>query len=174
MNSRLLAGRTWTGIALALVLALGIPATGAAQSTQSTDVVIDHDFTDIGIDPCTGEAAEFVGHERLVMHDSVDSAGGQHQMQVSLDATGTGTGLSGAQYAFSEYLEQNVQIPGPPDTTTTDFHFYLKAIRQGELFLLGIPVVDDFVLHTILHVTFNAAGVPTATVAKGDPLGTCR
>jgi hypothetical protein len=165
-----------TGVALAFVLALGIPSIGAAESTQSTDVVIDHDFMDFGFDPCTGEAVEFVGHQRFAIHDSVDSAGGQHQMQVLVDAKGTGAGLvSGATYSFSEYIAQNIQIPGPPETSTNDFHFYFKAIRQGELFdpVLGTPLVDDFVLHTILHMTMNAAGVITATVAKGDPVTAC-
>ena len=152
----------------------------SSQATQVTnvDLVIDNDFGDMEFDPCTLEAFFITGHEHMLIHDSTSSSTppGFHEMQISVDTHGQGTGVSGATYVIDDHEALNVQIPGPPNTTSSTADFYYKAVRQGELFdpVLHTALEDDFFWHTLLHMTFNAAGVPTAFVTKGDPLGACR
>jgi hypothetical protein len=169
-------------VALFVVLASAVAGTtapsGGAVSPQSSDVVVDHDFGDLEFDPCTGEAFLISGHEHMVIHDSTSSSTppGIHEMQITVDVHGQGTGdLSGATYVIDDYQMQNIQIPGPPNTTSTTIDFYYKAVRQGEVFdpILHTALADDFAWHTLLHTTINAAGVPTAFVTKGDPLSAC-
>jgi hypothetical protein len=155
------------------------PKAHAMDTTvTNSDITLDDDFGDTEFDPCTGEAFLITGHEHIVIHDSTSSSTppGIHEMQITLDVHGQGTGdLSGATYVIDDYQMQNVQIPGPPNTTSTTIDFYYKAVRQGEVFdpILHTALVDDFAWHTLLHMTFNAAGAPTAFVTKGDPLTAC-
>jgi hypothetical protein len=152
------------------------------DSTQSTDVtngdiVIDNDFGDTEFDPCTGEAFLIAGHEHMIIHDSTSSSTppGIHEMQVTVDTHGQGTGMSGAQYVITDYEQQNIQIPGPPTTSSTTIHFLYSAVRQGELFdpVLGTQLLDDFRWQSDLHMTVNSAGVLTAFVTKANPLSSC-
>jgi hypothetical protein len=176
MNSRLSANRVLTGVALAIVLALGIPATGAAEATNETTVEMDRDFSDIVGDPCPGAGVGLIlleGHNHTVVHMTTDSNLGTHTMTITVDIHGKGVGLDefltplpDVTYSVMDTQTVSVNIPSGSSTeATTDL--YYRAVRNEETLL-----PDDFFMHELVHATV-VRGLPVVSFTKGDPAGKC-
>jgi hypothetical protein len=102
------------------------------------------------------------------MHTFIDDAGGVHFTD-DVDMQGTGFSDTLVSYVASDRQFTIVDMPGPPQTVVQSFISFLRVIRQGETF----PMPDDFTLRFQTHFTFNANGVPTATMDTG-PTAECR
>jgi hypothetical protein len=150
------------------ILASTAPALAAATTTN--DVTIQKNVNDFG-ETCTAGLIAFTGTEKFTFHRTDDAANGIHQFFLDVVASGTGFDAMGVMYTFGEHSSNTFNIPGPPDSFNITIRFDYRAIRQGEP---SPPLsMDDMILHSVFHFTFDANGVPTAQVTHDNPTPVC-
>jgi hypothetical protein len=143
-------GRRACGVVAALAVLLTIPATASAEATTFTE-----SFS-IPITPgfitCEGETVFLAGDVHLVVHGTLDSAGGVHAMTEANFANVHGYGLeSGALYVATDSSRE--LFNGKPNTAREDtFERSAQLVAQGTL--------SNAQLHVIGHITTNANGEP--------------
>jgi hypothetical protein len=128
------------------------PVLNAVSSTQKIPI----DETYVGFGECTQEAILFTLREQLVLHETVDAAGGFHSVFVLNDKGTTGVGLtSGMRYHQTGATVESIHAT-EPDPFVDSFLFLLNLVAQGP--------APDLRLHLNAHITVNANGELTALV----------
>jgi hypothetical protein len=144
-------GRRACGLVAALaLLLLTIPATASAETTAFTE-----SFS-IPITPgfitCEGETVFLEGDVHLVIHGTLDSAGGVHAMTEENFAGVHGYGLEGGALYVATDSKREL-FNGKPDAAREDtFERSAQLVAQGRL--------SNAQLHVIGHITTNANGEP--------------
>jgi hypothetical protein len=106
--------------------------------------------------PCTAEAILFTLREQLVLHETVDAAGGDHLLFVVNDKGTTGLGLtSGTTYHQTGATVESTHATDPYPFVDT-FVFVVNLVAAGPS--------PDYRLHVTAHFTVNANGELTALV----------
>ncbi len=150
-------------IAFGLVVALGSAALfKAAHADVITNTKVS--FTGFGVpNPCLppGEMVLFSGELHTLFRLTVDPNGGFHLgiHENTQGLTGEGS-LTGAKYRLNSTFDfdQELNIKSlPAESTTTNA---VEVIGQGQ--------APNFILHITIHLTINANGEVTSTVAKID------
>ncbi len=147
--------RFMLGVLLAGALLLTAASGALAEATTATSVVavpLDGRVVD---NPCAGESLLLTGSLQLLVHTTGDASGGFHVVrQTSYHGVG-GVGLtSGRQYRATGAEQASFTIRGPfPFVATTAVNIHLVGQGPG----------DNYLLHGLLHLTFNANGELTAT-----------
>jgi hypothetical protein len=139
-------GRGACGLLVALGLLLTIPATAAAEATtftQSFSIPITPGYI-----TCEGETVFLAGDVHLVVHGTLDSAGGVHALTDANFAGVQGYGLeSGALYVAVDSSRE--LFNGKPDTAREDtFERSAQLVAQGSLSNAQVQVIG--------HLTTNA------------------
>jgi len=143
-------GRRACALVAALGLLLTIPATAAAEATTFTE-----SFS-IPITPgfitCEGETIFLAGDVHLLVHGTLDSAGGVHAVTEANFAGVQGYGLeSGALYVAIDSSKE--LFNGKPDAAREDtFERSAQLVAQGRL--------SNAQVHVIGHITTNANDEP--------------
>ena len=140
----------------------------AALVSQTNEQDFPYNWT--GRNPCNQtELVTLNGTSHVVMHSSFDMTGGLHlNSHFISEATGFGVGVD----------EQDEPLEGSPvkeyQARADDRYMNqvpgLTAVwkETHRMQVRGPTRADDFFVHFVLQVTFNAKGVPTATVDKMD------
>ena len=138
-----------------LGLAVIAPATAVAQTTTFTEsfsVPVTPSYVS-----CGGEVVELSGRVHVLLHSTIDAAGGVHAVSKENTQGVRGVGLTtGARYVLVD-TKQGDHFngrPGGASELTIERTFLLVA--QGTL--------EDARVHVIAHTTVNANGEPTAVV----------
>ena len=138
-------------VAVAVVAGFWGPVMMLAQ-TNSTTVPL----TTILFNDCTTEEVFIQGELTFTTHETFDQSGGTH-IDLHTLSKGQGFGLiTGAKYNYSEEVQNLFQSPGPPETMTQQFVLNHVLVAAGP--------VPNLYLRVRVHMTFNASGMPTATV----------
>ena len=149
-------------LVLAVVASLHAQAPAARAEAVTTTIPLAGET----VNPCSGEVVTYTGSLHLVMSFTADGSGGFHTVirsnyeisGVSVTVTVTGTKYRGSG---GDLTEENVRPPYPYEFT--------KALK---FVLVSASPTDNFQMHTLFHITFNANGVQTAFVDK--PVAECR
>jgi hypothetical protein len=126
----------------------------AAAQTSTTVVKIPVDLTLFV--PCAGEEVHLTGKVHLLIHVTLDNAGGAHVKLQDNDQGISGTGLTtGDKYhrTGASNFQFNTKV-GDEETFVLIFNF----IGQGN--------GNKLLVHVTHHVTVNANGIVTAEVEK--------
>ncbi len=139
-------GRRACALVAALGLLLTIPATAAAEAatfTESFSIPITPGFI-----TCEGETVFLAGDVHLLVHGTLDSAGGVHAVTEANFAGVQGYGLeSGALYVAIDSSKE--LFNGKPDAAREDtFERSAQLVAQGRL--------SNAQVHVIGHITTNA------------------
>ncbi|MEH7013982.1 hypothetical protein V7087_24760 [Neobacillus niacini] len=115
--------------------------------------------------PCDGgEFVDLTGVAHVVSHVSTDNNGGFHVVShfntQALEGKGS---LTGTRYVgrMSDTLSSNAKPPFPNEFTA-----------ESSFTLISLGQAPNFQVHTTIHLTVNANGVPTAAFAHFD--SSCR
>jgi len=141
-------------LTLALLL---IALVGLAALTYAANVVNQKGtFAQTLYDDCTGEDVAVTGKFHLLVHQTVDGAGGYHVDVMSNFPDVRGVGLSsGLQYNGNQATHFGFNATaGGTVNQTNPLTFHLN----------GHGSAPNLVLHALLHVTINAKGQVTAFV----------
>ena len=140
----------------------------AAAAAAGNAVATDTPFTG-SMESCTGESVALEGTEHTTTEASTSSGKLQFHVTDHTSAMSAVT-LSGARYVYSDTTS---------DTTTADFDSVPSEFTSERTMVLnrvgedgGLIAGDDMYIHTLVHVTVNANGVPTADV--GNFTAECR
>jgi hypothetical protein len=146
------------GLSVAAACVLLACAAATAQAAVTTNEWTPVDV--ITANPCNGEAVEVTGMGHALMTYSQDASGG-YSLTVHADfADVTGIGSLGNSYLMPTAVEASTDTNG---ATTATIAGQVSLISQGS--------APNFEGHLIMHITFNANGVPTATVTNITPTG---
>jgi hypothetical protein len=137
------AGKPFRVLPLLAVLTLTLVA--LALPARSDAALISNERADFSFtlaNPCTGELVTLEGTTHFLFSTTVDQGGGEHFVSES-NTSGTGTGASGATYAFST-RGMFIETPdnGPVFGFTTQSTF--RVTRLG-----GGSTADDFIVTTL-------------------------
>ena len=101
------------------------------------------------------EVVATTGSTHLVLYDRFDNSYGVHH-SLSMSSHGSGVGApSLVPYKISDQNTESDQDPEGPQATELMEEQLLVNAAKSEL---------NYIRHTVIKVTFNAAGIPTATV----------
>lgn len=153
--SKRVTGGAVVAAAMAVILALLMTPTQAmAQASPFTQVSSSPFGPTVVISTCTGEAVTVQGTQRSLIHVTFDPNGGGHfRFYTGQHGFGVGT-LSGNQYTFAETAGSEANFPGTP------FEF----TQQMSSRLITPGPNNNQMLHSTVHVTFNANGNFSSTV----------
>ena len=136
-----------------------------AEATTTNQII---SFVADDVQPCTGEPVQWTGELHLMRHVTQEPDGSQNS-ETRLNTQHTeAQGLNtGVRYVARQESEQALQDIPPGSTVTFESDF--QMIRTGET---SPKSGDDFMGHSLLHVTVNADG--TVTVSNLDFRAECR
>jgi hypothetical protein len=137
---------------LAVGLAL-LPAAALARATgRTSNTTVPLAMT--ALNPCSGEEVVLSGEMHILSHFTADASGGTHVVTHAQGEHVDGVGASGTEYHGNMV---DVAHASDPDGDQTNFThvFDMRLVSQGSS--------DNFLVHALAHVTFNADGEPTAT-----------
>ena len=142
--------RRTCGLLAAFGLLLIIPATAAAEArtfTESFSIPITPGYI-----TCEGETVFLAGQVHVLVHSTLDAAGGVHIVTEQNFAGVQGYGLeSGALYVATDSSKE--LFNGKPDAAREDtFQRSAQLVAQGRL--------SNAEVHVIGHLTTNANGEP--------------
>jgi hypothetical protein len=144
---------------LASVLALLLVLSNAAPATAATFVFpVDR----LDESPCTSELVAVTGTVHVNL-DTNSPGSGDYRESTTESVKGTGV-LSGARYVGHTNTMSSYHV-GPGSTYTHVLTTHL--IRQAET-----APKDDYFVHTVMHITSDAAGVPSVSIES--PTLTCK
>ena len=126
----------------------------SATPTQKTTATLVMD--PIVTNPCNGEGVTVDGQTILTLTSQTSASGNFH---VTMETVTKGKGvaaLTGTDYVIDSRDFTETELGPATETTTLHKQVYNS---QGTL--------PNFVNHKTMHVTVNALGVPSATVANG-------
>lgn len=150
-------------VLLCLLTALALAA--PAQASAPPIIIDDPVAGDTLVNPCTGETVTLTrGVFQIVMHETIDGAGGFHAI-IEGNAQGvTGVGDTGTTYrAVGGFWIEFSTGPDRAETITATDVFLLVSRGGG----------DNFAINAAFHVTVDANGTLTAFVdVEAD--GPCR
>ena len=147
-------GRIRLALAMFAVLALlVVPAMAGAEAVTSTDMVtVPYDETVVS--PCNGEPVVLSGSLLLIFHTTMDANGGFHGDFTLVPQQVRGVGVvSGTQYKAVGGTRSTFNTNGATEFTSTDTY---NLVSQGG--------IDNVLVTSTFHITFDANGVPTAVV----------
>jgi hypothetical protein len=125
------------------------------QAANPETTIFIHHLDVVIANPCTGEDIHVVGDAKIVNHAVRDASGGGHFRVMSNLKGVSATGLtSGISYRVVE-SSSTVFLEGPLPMVTT---------LVGTLSFISQGGTDNFVGHSMTHVTINANGELTAFV----------
>jgi hypothetical protein len=152
------------GVVAAAALVAVAAASGAVPDTQTYAVP----FTSEAENTCKDELVTLTGTMHLKVHSTLGSDGRLHFESTVNDASVQGF----AAITLARYVENSTQTSttnfssdGAPSEATVTIDSNL--IRLGE-----DGTADDLRSHVVMHITYNANGVPTAD--KNDSRLDCR
>jgi hypothetical protein len=133
---------------------------GCTRTLQAalTDIYVDlvRPYEDTIPNPCTGVPVTLTGQNHILIHMTVDSNLGIHEVDEEIDFHATGVNLAdGGTYSVYEQQWQSGNLNG----TTSEFRadFPLRVTRQGET--SPLPTPDDFIQIDHMHTTVSSSGV---------------
>jgi hypothetical protein len=138
---------------LALALAV-IPATASAAVVTNVRVPLNMTVAS----PCNGDLIAVTGSIHFLASFTSDRSGGLHGSFMDNVSQVTGVGsVSGATYhgVGGDWFTANVRPPFPAEFTATDV---FGLISTGS--------VPNFIVTDTVHITINADGTMTASVAR--------
>ena len=145
-----------------LALALLAKPTQAQAQTENFNERIP--LTIITTNECTAEAISVEGTVHVVGTTTQDAAGNLH-VQGHTNFVGEGVGItSGAEYIVREVQTTHGNVhdfEGDQAPATFTQPYTLHVIRKG-----SATPEDDFLIHTLFHITVNANGEVTAEVVE--------
>lgn len=150
-------GRSLEGLRIAaiIVVAVFFPSISKAQAFHF-GVPLDTTV----VNNCVGESVLVQGNIDVTIEQSIDDAGGTH-FHLHIVSKGKGIGLiTLTNYSFSAEFEDSLDVPGPPLTISHEIVLNHQLIADGNW--------PNSYLKVRLHLTLNAAGVPTAQIASVD------
>jgi hypothetical protein len=148
MNARL---RQFVAVG-AVALAFGMGSVTAREEAVTFVLPLPAEMTN----PCNGEPIAMTGGRTLeVTRVDTSSNGGFHFLSKTT-TNGRGTGLLGGTYTVLDVQNFEFDVNGGNDQSETSF-----VVAS----LVNAPVTtQDFILHSVVHITVNALGVPTSVV----------
>jgi hypothetical protein len=160
LKKRLAAG---LGVVAATVLIVVSAAGGATSDTQTYTVPF---VPPVLFNPCHSEFVMLTGTMHVKVHSTVGSDGRMHVEATVSDASVKGVTLAGVRYVenSTETSTTNDSADTAPSEATVTANSNL--IRLGE-----DGTVDDYRVRSIVHMTIDANGVPTAD--KSDATAYC-
>jgi hypothetical protein len=138
---------------LALALAV-VPATASAAVVQNVRMQLNITVAS----PCNSDVIAVTGTIHLLASSTSDGSGGFHVSFMDNVSGITGVGsLSGATYhgVGGDWFSGNVRPPFPVEFTQTDVFGLISA-----------GSAPNFIMTDTLHITVNADGTLTASVAR--------
>jgi hypothetical protein len=139
---------------MAVVIVLMMPTRAMAQASPFTQVSSSPFGPVVVVSTCTGEAVTIQGTQRSLIHVTFDGTGGGH-FRFYTGQHGFGVGApSGNQYTFAETAGSEANFPG------NSFEFTVQMSSR----LITAGPNNNQMLHSTVHVTFDANGNMTATV----------
>lgn len=129
-----------------------------APSVVGAEQVVNLTFTASGTATnfCNGEDIAFESRIHILANVTLDQGGGVHFVSET-NTEGTGTGLvTGARYVITGASHDNFNNTGGAFESTLTAS--VRVIGQGR--------VPNFLMQTLIHVTFDANGQPTASVEQ--------
>jgi hypothetical protein len=116
-------------------------------------------FTYVGPNPCNGEGVIMDGTAHYVMHTTLNTTGltpGFHmENHVQWRADGTDVAQT-KRYSGLQETNEIIEVPDPTATTLTETDLHINGAQR----------TDDFIMHLVAKITFNANGDPTAMFDK--------
>jgi hypothetical protein len=153
-HSRCSVGAAVVAVSMTVIIGLMTPTRAMAQASPFTQVSSSPFGPVVVVSTCTGEAVTIQGTERSLIHVTFDASGGGH-FRFHTGQHGFGVGvISGKQYTFASTAGSEANFPG------TSFEF----TQQMRSSLITAGPNNNQVLHSTVHVTFNANGDFSSTV----------
>ena len=147
------------GAAALTVLLAAVWTTGASAEASTTTINEVVPFSSVFDDPCTGEPVTLTGNLHVLIHITQNAAGGFEAKEHFQPQGVTGVGASGTEY-------QGTGVTQDETSTNSEGQFESTFINNFRIISHGSSA--NFTVHDTVHVTFNANGDLTATVANGS------
>jgi hypothetical protein len=141
-----------------LVLSLLVLPLPVGVQAQNPATQLTYPFNATETNPCTGEVVQLTGEGHIVMHFTVDNAGGIHVV----DITNTMGPLQGVAlitatvYKSNQTVSSTINDNGP--TPQFEFTFVMSEV------LISQGSTPNFVVHTTIHATVSSNALVTAQV----------
>jgi hypothetical protein len=134
---------------------LGAPAYGQSTTVTTTESI---PFTSTLTNTCNGDLVTFQGNMQVTNHVTTDASGGFHLKTHVNYQNVTGTGApSGLNYRVGTTSNETTNDPDGPQAEMTVIQT-VKLISQGS--------TQNNFIRFVYHITINANGVVTSTVAE--------
>ena len=151
----------------ALIFSLFIVVSPINVRAQNPATQLTYPISASETNPCTGEVVQLTGEGHIVMHFTVDNAGGIHVVDIT-NSMGPLRGvalITGTVYQANETVSSTINKNGP--SPQFEFTFVMSEV------LISQGATPNFVVHTTVHATVNANALPTAQVlnTKADCSG---
>jgi hypothetical protein len=153
-HSKRVFGAAVVAVSMTVIVGSMTATQAMAQAAPFTSVSSSPFGPVVVISTCTGEAITVQGTQRSLIHVTFEPTGGGHfRFYTGQHGLGVGT-PSGNQYTFAETAGSEANFPG------TGFEFTVQMNSR----LITPGPNNNQMLHSTVHVTFNASGNMTATV----------
>jgi hypothetical protein len=125
------------------------------EDAANTTTALDVPWAVVETNPCNGDEVATQGKTHIVFKSSLDASGGTHNT-FDISSSGSGVGVpSMVNYRVSDRTTTSTQDPDGLQSSYKEEHQLVMAAPKPAL---------TYVRHVLIKLTFNAAGVPTATI----------